>query len=672
MNFQLFSDFIASNVDVMTGRADWTLLEADIDPEELWVMYLDSFPAGTNEIYRERREHDCSCCRQFIKGMGNVFAVTPNLDVVTIWDGVTVEYYPYDIVAKGLRDLVLAAPIKGIFAPSQSRYGAAHTFEQLEDGDARRWDHFHCDIPRQRISSAPDEARGKEATTVAVVKRSFEEITPTAVETVLEMIADNQLYRGAENLSKLRRFRDALHLYKDFPIGDHRRDLFLWDHHNDSGLAIRNSSIGTLLVDLSNGVDQDAAVRSYEAKVSPVNYRRSSAPISRSGVTKALETLKSLGLDSAIPRRLATAQDLSVNDVIFVNRSTRGVLRDTLSDLLMPEITPPQVQCQGYQKTPMKDFLANIAPSATKLEILFPTDKTGNLVTLTAPQDDASPPLFAWKGNKIGWAYKGNLTDSIKERVKRAGGDVNGLARVSAEWFNTDDLDLHMTAPGRYHVYHGDKQPYGAYAELDVDMNVGPTTRTPVENITLSKLLDGTYKAWMHQFTYRNASNIGFAVEFAHGGQSVMLSYPKVLRQGEKVDVLTFDVAGGEIVSVTPSPPMIVGSADREVWGLKTGQFHEVRMLVKSPNYWESGNGAGNLHWLFLLDGCVADEPMRGFFNEYLHPELHKHRKVFEVLADKTKCEPTATQLSGLGFSSTIHATFTVRVDGGRTYEVTT
>jgi len=73
------------------------------------------------------------------------------------------------------------------------------------------------------------------------------------------------------------------------------------------------------------------------------------------------------------------------------------------------------------------------------------------------------------------------------------------------------------------------------------------------------------------------------------------------------------------------------------------------------------------------MHGCACDEEMRGIYNEFLHPRLEPHRKVFELIGDKTKCATTASHLAGLGFSSTKKDTLVVRVRTGkarRTYTI--
>ena len=58
--------------------------------------------------------------------------------------------------------------------------------------------------------------------------------------------------------------------------------------------------IGTLLVDLASGVDLEAAVRSFESKVAPANYKRPTALITQSMIDSALEKLSELGLEDAV------------------------------------------------------------------------------------------------------------------------------------------------------------------------------------------------------------------------------------------------------------------------------------------------------------------------------------------------------------------------------------
>lgn len=72
MQFSSFKQAVAKQFSKM---AQGPLFVTDVSGDELWETYLSSFPDGSNPIYRTRTEHDCSCCRQFIKNIGKAVAI---------------------------------------------------------------------------------------------------------------------------------------------------------------------------------------------------------------------------------------------------------------------------------------------------------------------------------------------------------------------------------------------------------------------------------------------------------------------------------------------------------------------------------------------------------------------------------------------------------------------
>jgi len=78
-----FQDHFELMIDVSAGID--RLYEVEVDKDELWNLYLNSFPAGKNQFFRKRREFDCSCCRHFIRSFGNV-VVIKNGKMTSVWD----------------------------------------------------------------------------------------------------------------------------------------------------------------------------------------------------------------------------------------------------------------------------------------------------------------------------------------------------------------------------------------------------------------------------------------------------------------------------------------------------------------------------------------------------------------------------------------------------------
>ena len=204
--------------------------------------------------------------------------------------------------------------------------------------------------------------------------------------------------------------------------------------------------------------------------------------------------------------------------------------------------------------------------------------------------------------------------------------------------------------------------------KLDVDMNAGGGhTREAVENIFYPQrktMQPGTYILQVNQFQQREKIDIGFEVEIDIMGTMYHFECDKLMKTGETITVAELEYTKtGEIIIVKSLPST---KASKTVWGVQTGNFQKVDVMMMSPNYW-AGRGVGNKHYFFMIDGCVNDGSARGFFNEFLKPELDAHRKVFEIVGSKMKTAESANQLSGLGFSSTQRSSVLARVGGSFT-----
>jgi hypothetical protein len=676
-NFPSFAKLVADGFQNVVRRA--SVFVVGLDPDVLYVRYLNAFPAGTNPIFTKNSWHDCSCCRQFIRRAGHVVAVDEGR-VLTVWDGAAEESpYPYNLVAATLREAVLAAPISDLFRVERSEngFGMPQTRSLISGTQTvQTWNHLHTGaIPVRLKVDSPDQARGDYRTTVQVFTRGLLELAPGAVETVRELIEANSLYRGEEHKPALLAFQKAQETFRS--LWGRAQLVFVWTNAHGPAARFRNTVIGTLVQDLSEGRDLEQAVASFESKVAPQNYKRPNALITPGMVKQAMETIESLGLEPALERRFARLSDVSVNDVKWVDGSVKPLMKGGLGEALMQHavaVNPKRTEGDEARAEPISldDFTNKILPETTSMDLQLSSSNLANLMVLTAPVHPEPKQLFRWN-NDFAWSYGGNVTDSIRERVKKAGGRVDGaVLRVSLSWFNYDDLDLHVqqpSSPARFYrdeICYSSKQGWTG-GVLDVDMNAGGgTTREPVENIVWARNPpDGIYRAYVNNFRQRETSNPGFVVEVESSGKLFHYSYNRAVRDRQDVEVVKLHLKNGAIEHVEVGEGVALSNISQEKWGLKTETYVKVNAVTLSPNYWGS-NQVGNKHTFFVLEGAVCDEPMRGIYNEFLHPRLEPHRKVFEVVGEKTKCQPTEDQIAGVGFSSTKPASFLLKVWQGK------
>lgn len=654
MTFKTFAAAVEANFNT---NAKGELFAVDV--ADLFASYLAAFPAGTDPIFRVRTVHDCNADKNFIRRLGHLVSINADGTRRTVWSGLHDMPYPYDVVAQRLDEIVRQAPIVSVFRTKEAAFGSKPNWDNHDT--SIRWEHFYGAVPKAFQSSVPDKVRGDMNTMAHVLRRGLNEITLADMETVLELIEAKALYRGEEHLPAIRGFRQ---LKQDWQTAMDR-DAFIWSNIGKPAARFRNTVIGTLLTDLADGVELEQAVKKFEAKVAPENYKRPTALITPKMIEQAVAKLGELGLEQAIERRYATIEDVSVSDVLFVDNEVRGKMKGGLADLLMGSAKVKTTAPDLSKATPIsiEDFMAL---GAKKIELVIKNDQLRNFVSLTAPAHADSGLLFKWN-NEFAWMYDGELADTgMRERVKAAGGRVDGAMRVSLGWFNGDDLDLHCRTPQGQHIYFSNR-----CGILDVDMNAGGPRNSinPVENMAWRTVpADGEYRFSVNQFSRRSHERPGFNLEIEFLGAVTQLSYPKDMRNGENVEV-TLTIKDGKLVDIKHGKAMTSTSRPTEKWGVKTLTPVRVDTIMTSPNFWEGAGGVGNRHWFFMLDGAKNPEATRGFVNEFLRGSLDPHRKVFEVLSSKTKCPPSDRQLSGVGFSSTRGDTV-IAIADGRSYEV--
>ena len=647
--FETLKKLIREQFDTMTKAGK--LFVVDYDRDAIWLQYLESFAEA------DRQEHRCNCCKAFIRQVGGAVIINPDLSLTTIWDvtGTPGHYAPS---VKALADYVRSRPVSGLYFHESAQAGTDKNVDKVRNVI---WQHFHVQIPKaiqEDKRGTQNKASAKVRESAGMLQRALMEFSIGTIDTVLELIDQNSLYRGTEFRHILEGYRAVRKEWGDLPASEAGNANFCWLKAcslPEQVSRIRNVSIGQLLIDLAAGDDLEKAVGAFERMVGGANYKRPTALATPRMIEDAKKKLEELGFISALHRRQLDSRDLSAANALFTYRPT-STTKDVFAELAGD--APVDVKTLSkVEEVSVADFVEKVLPKAKSLRVLLERPHLSRFVALTGPTDPEASNLFSWD-NSYGWSYTGGVADSIKERVKTAGGKVDGWMRASLGWHNHDDLDLHLTGQGQ-HVYFGAKHSAKLQATLDVDCNAGGgTTRTPVENIDIAgQLPAGEYILRVNNYSARDPKGKGFDLEVEVNGTTATFSSNTSPRDGQS-ELLTFVVDKNGEVAFASNAKLSSTSSSAEKWGLKTGQWHTVGAVTFSPNYWT--RPTTNQHLFFLLKGCrvTADEKVRPFYNEFLCGALAPHRKVTEMLASKIEvCAADAEELSGIGFSMTRHST---------------
>jgi hypothetical protein len=706
MNFKLFNQQIQAQFATMceTGM----LFRADVSGNDLWELYLSSFENET--IFRdpESSEHNCNCCKNFIRRYGNVVAINADGNLISLFTNIIdVEEYSNSVIA--LNDIIINANIKDVFfetydalnrllnyescTKTQKEYklGIESNFKQYTQEEVDKFgvvntekiyefNHFCILLPKQFVDFSGNSIERIAAfykDKYLVFKRAMEEIPVDTLNLVKDLIHQGSLLDGTAHLHAVDAMIDLKQIHEkceDSEIVDN----WYWKvtYSMEERIAkFKNTLIGVLCTELAEGEELNKACQNWNKRVDPINYHKATAPITQKQIDAAKVFVEENGYAESFNRRLANIDDIKASEILHLNAGDGKIEEVSMFDSVKSTSTQhKRSQFDNVEEVPIQKFMEDILPSCSSIEILLKNKHEGNLVTMTTSKKKNSKRITKWNksASNYSWTFNGNLAgkSQIKEAVKAAGGDVEGVLNFRLAWNDSDgtdnsDLDAWAKEPGNtkigYNTNFRKDQGNNRTAmsgQLDVD-NTNPSGKLAVENITWinkNAMRDGVYKLWVNQYAARNSQ--GFKAEIEVDGEIYSYEYNQPIRGNIEVAEVTLKEGQFTIKHLLKET-----NQSRQLWGLETNKFHRVNLVCKSPNHWGE-NSVGNLHYFFMLEKCIMESNVRSFHNENLIPELLKHKKVLEVLGATNMIKPTKKQLSGIGFNSTVRDNIIVKCSG--------
>lgn len=620
--------------------------------DSLFTTYLENIKPEDNPIFRERRYFDGNYDHNFIRRVGNLAMITPDYKLVSLWD--FESYTLFEEARKALSDAIHDGQIVDIYLEKERVAG--HKPNADNENPNIIWEHYYVELPNKLVNTRNIDTKKHQARDAHdVLKRTVQEANIEDLQTVIDLIQENNLYRGQEFLSNLQKW---VNLKKDYDKNP--SDEYLWFNAVKHGRSIgyRNTVIGTLISDLYNGVDLESAIKMYESKVAPHNYKRPKSIVTTKMVEEAKETLEKLGFLDSIYRRPAKLTDIPADKILFTSQEKKAfnVFDDMTKD---SKASTKKSKVEDAKEMSIHELL-NELKDLQKLELLPTHSLQANQIVLTEALNQDTPSPFLWS-NTLSWAYiNSDTADAVTMRVKNAGGNVDGDVRVSLSWDNKDDLDLSVYKDNDEYncIYYGRRRELGG--ELDVDANAHSIVDEPVENIfwkSINNLANGKYTVKVNNFNKHTNENQGFTLQFATTEGIQTFTYHD--NDINHKPFLVFEKENHKVKLIQISNEL--QSQDNTV---SSDKFIEVKHVLMSPNTWEKE--IGNKHFILLTKDIEVNEPVRGFFNEQLNSQLTPHRKVTEILGSKLKIQPVEFESNdiakGYGFSETMDANLILRL----------
>ena len=207
----------------------------------------------------------------------------------------------------------------------------------------------------------------------------------------------------------------------------------------------------------------------------------------------------------------------------------------------------------------MRDAAADNPNATVRLRVLRFSDQATWLQS-----EPVSISQFQWQLLQADQLAPGmEFSSEFRRRLEREGAQ-SGDVTISLSWDNFNDLDLHVFTPSGEEIWFRHRES-SCGGMLDVDMNVTPTSDTPVENVfwPTNGAPVGTYRVVVHHFRKHNKPKsedpTAYRVAIKNGHRVSEISGS--ISAGTKAEVTSFEFGGAGPVGTTAGGNTSLGAA---------------------------------------------------------------------------------------------------------------
>ena len=629
--FDEFNSAVQSNLDKARGRSPHFWI-ASVPHKDLVDAYLNGF---TDPVVRQ--EHNCACCKDFLRRVGALVYVDGGKYRSVLWDDAGVPDM-YKASVKNLRALVEAGATNvRPYVPTQAHEGVA---------SSGGYSHFFVKHGL-RVSRSVGVRAHEVNTGLAVLQATLNEYSPAVLSKVVHLLQTSELYRRDKFLPMARWLRDA-YLKTGPSLADYAAAA-------PAGFCFaKNTALGVLLEKVESGASYAEIERAWNKVLDPMQYQRAQEAPSAGNIAAAEKKIRDLGLEPALRRRYATLADVPQSVRLWSVREAVQATAGVFSHIKPKNSVPEAVGEVTTPATTMtwSKFARTVLPSARRISVQPQADR---LVALTTAADTNAPPILSWdredQRNPVAWAYPAGVDGEVRRRLVREGGRFeNCLIRCSLIWNHRDDLDLHCVSPYGAEIYFGNKNV--GTGSLDVDMNVRGESLDPVENIRfVGSARSGRYQFIVNNFRNHSGQNsIPFTLELQVGRniyrvEGVAPAYARRMTMisfdyNEATQTATFYPVGG---GVQTPVPVVTGPA--------VSGWVPVRCVVPTPDTWTAKAPANHVLFLVESEQITAESlQVQGLFPEHLRGDLRDIRSTLEAHFGSQKVDG-APEAAGYGYN---------------------